>query len=105
MYWLVQEAPSIGMKVWLSGGRCAVCKKTWYAHWHKSAAHGRGYYISKRKSRKDTYYSADYWMHDRWDSPLRKRGMSWWVEHFWPIPGWPEDWDNPKHQEVYSRGD
>ena len=30
-----QEAQEIGNKVWLSGGRLVVNKKTWYAHYHK----------------------------------------------------------------------
>jgi len=100
-YWLTQEAPSIGMKVWESGGRCAICKKTWYAHLHKGQAHGRGYPMSRRQQIEDNFYSADYWMHDRWKSRKRKRGITWWVDHFWPIPGWPEDWDDPKYQEVF----
>jgi GT2 family glycosyltransferase len=100
-YFLTQEAPSIGMKVWENGGRCAICKKTWYAHLHKGARHGRGYNISRRQQIEDNFYSADYWMHDRWRSRKRKRGFSWWVDHFWPSPGWPEDWDNPKYQESF----
>jgi glycosyltransferase involved in cell wall biosynthesis len=100
-YWLTQEAPSIGMKVWESGGRCAICKKTWYAHLHKGQAHGRGYPMSKRQQIGDNYYSADYWMHDRWHSRKFKRGIYWWVDHFWPIPGWPEDWDDPKYEKAF----
>lgn len=107
-YWLTQEAPSIGMKVWESGGRCVVSKKTWYAHLHKSNRTGRGYHISRRQQIGDNYYSADYWMHDRWDSRRRKYGILWWVDHFWPIPGWPEDWDDPKYEREFlypGRGD
>ena len=100
-YWLTQEAPSIGMKVWESGGRCAICKKTWYAHLHKGQAHGRGYPMSRRQQIGDNYYSADYWIHDRWNSRKRKRGIYWWVDHFWPIPGWPEDWDNPEYEQKF----
>ena len=29
--------------------------------------------------------------------------MEWFVEKFWPIPGWPEDWKDPKYQEEYKR--
>jgi glycosyltransferase involved in cell wall biosynthesis len=106
-YWLWQEAQSIGMKVWLSGGRCVRNKKTWYAHLHKGQRHGRGYHIIKKNCIEDNVFSADQWMNDRWADPLRVRGIHWFVEHFWPIPGWPADWDNPQHQQdfVYPRND
>jgi hypothetical protein len=28
---------------------------------------------------------------DRW--PKRTRNIKWFVEHFWPIPGWPDNWE------------
>jgi hypothetical protein len=40
------EFQEIGLKCWLSGGRCIVNKKTWYAHWHKDK---RGYPLSGNK--------------------------------------------------------
>jgi len=42
-------------------------------------------------------------MHDKWQSPPRARTMRWFVEHFWPIPGWPADWDNPAYEAAYKR--
>jgi hypothetical protein len=30
-------------------------------------------------------------MSDAW--PLATRKMKWFVDHFWPIPGWPDDWE------------
>lgn len=97
-YWLWQESISIGMKVWLSGGRCLIDKECWYAHLHKGRRFGRGYFLSKHRVRQANIFSADYWMHDRWDSPLRIHDMRWFVDHFWPIPGWPSDWDDPHYQ-------
>ena len=99
-YWLWQESTCIGMKVWLSGGRCLIDKFMWYAHLHKGARHGRGYWINKSDVMEAAYYSADHWMNDKWDSPLRVRDMHWFVDHFWPMSGWPEDWDNPKYHEA-----
>ena len=90
-YKLHQEATSIGMKVWLSGGRCVRNKKTWYAHLHKGRKHGRGYFVSKRYCMDSNRMATEYWMYNQW--PERVRDISWFVEHFWPIPGWPEDWD------------
>lgn len=99
-----QEPQAVGMKVWLSdGGRCVRNKKTWYAHLHKGKQWGRGYRLSKHKAIEDEAYSADFWMHDKWQSPPRARTMRWFVEHFWPIPGWPADWDNPAYEAAYKR--
>lgn len=101
-YYHFQEPQAIGMKVWLSdGGRCVRNKKTWYAHLHKGKQWGRGFTLSKRRCIQDEMHGADFWMHDRW--PDRARGIHWFVEHFWPIPGWPDDWENPAYEAEYLR--
>lgn len=96
---LHQEATTIGMKVWLSGGRCIRNKKTWYAHLHKGKKHGRGYNISKAYSIESNKIAAHYWMNDLW--PERVRGIHWFVDHFNGIPGWPEDWDDPHYEKDF----
>ena len=96
------EAINIGMKVFMAGGRTLRDKSTWYAHLHKGRKHGRGYWMDKRFMQAINLWSADYWMNDRWDHPLKVRGMADFVEYFGPIPGWPEDWDNPQHQEDFN---
>jgi len=60
-----QEPQEIGMKVWLSGGRMVVNKKTHYAHWHKQStgygftnAEQRNFNESVEKGRK---YSFEHW--------------------------------------------
>ena len=85
----IGEPQEISMKVWLSGGRLLRNKKTWYAHWHKGKEHGRGYFIDKRGLIKGNAYSVDYWMNNRW--PKAIHDMAWLIEHFWPVPTWPED--------------
>jgi len=95
------ESLNIGFKVFMSGGRMMRDKSTWYAHLHKGRRHGRGYWMDKRFMQKINLWSADYWMNDKWEHPLRVRSIRDFVEHFWPIPGWPEDWDNPKYQEEF----
>jgi len=97
-FMLHQEATTLGFKVWESGGRCVRNKNTWYAHLHKGQKHGRGYHVSKHYSVESNWIAADCWMNDRWEHPLRVRGIRWFVEHFWPIPGWPVDWDDPRYQ-------
>lgn len=90
------EAQEIGNKTWLGGGKLVVNKKTWYAHWHKGKK-GKGYGFSnaqyerfmaeKDRSRR---YCRDFWLNDRWAG--RVHDWKWLVEKFWPIPTWPENW-------------
>jgi len=100
--WLWGESLNIGLKVFCAGGQMKRDKSTWYAHLHKGRRHGRGYFVHKRKMQAINLWSADYWMNDRWEHPLKTRGIREFVEHFWPIPGWPEDWDDPKYQEEFE---
>ena len=95
------ESLQVTFKTWLSGGRCLRDKSTWYAHLHKGRRHGRGYWMDKRFMQRINLWSADYWMNDRWEHPLKERTMHDFVDHFWPIPGWPEDWDNQKYQDEF----
>lgn len=93
-YNIYQESQELCMKTWLSGGAVKRNKHTWYAHLHKTREHGQAqkYNMSKRLKIKSEEVSVDYWMNDRWPKATRK--IKWFVEHFWPIPGWPEDWEN-----------
>ena len=95
------ESINIGMKVFMSGGRCLRDKSTWYAHLHKGRKHGRGYWMDKKFMQKINLWTADYWMNDKWEHPLKERGIREFVEYFWPIPGWPDDWDNPEYQDSF----
>lgn len=99
-----QEAQEIGNKVWLSGGRLVVNKKTWYAHWHKGK-NGKGYGFSNEQykkhllgTEKGRLYCIDYWL----STKTYKHDFEWLLQKFWPIPTWPENWkeqimlDRPK---------
>lgn len=93
----VQEFQEIGNKVWLSGGRVVINKKTWYAHLHKGKEFGRGYWIDKRHLARGQRFCVWYWMNDRWEE--RTFDFRWLIEKFWPVPSWPTnpdgslDWD------------
>lgn len=84
------EAQEIGMKAWLSGGRVIVNKNTWYAHWHKGKVDGRGYFLDNRWLDKGARYTKKWVTDEAWDKQTLP--FNWIVEKFWPIPGWPEDW-------------
>lgn len=89
------EPQEVGYKTWLSGGRCIVNKNAWYAHMHKNEreldSNGRTWKLSWNAMRETGRFQTWYWMLDKWPKATRK--MKWFVEHFWPIPGWPSDWE------------
>jgi hypothetical protein len=95
-----QEAQELGMKIWLSGGRVIRNKKTWYAHLHKGKTHGRGYYLSKQSMVESEIYSTDLWMNDKWEGQTRP--LKWLIDKFWPLEGWPEDWQDSKYQQQHE---
>lgn len=88
------EPLEVGLKYWLGGGEVKVNKKTWYAHLFKN----RHYYHGKRadrdyklnlKAKAGHVWSSHHWMRN--EEPNMIHPMSWLVEKFWPVPGWPED--------------
>lgn len=85
-----QEAEEISFTTWLSGGRCVVNKRTWYAHLHKGPTYGRMYYLDVTDCRASYRYSYDFWMHNRLAN--RVHDFDWLIEKFQPLPGWPRDW-------------
>lgn len=97
-----QESQEISNKVWLSGGREIVNKKTWYAHMHKGKR-GKGYGFSNEQYRqhmigteKGRVFCIDYWMNNKHLTDPKETLMihpfEWLLEKFWPVPTWPEDW-------------
>lgn len=94
----IGEPQEIAMKVWLSGGRVMVNKKTWYAHLWKGReyrakfreAYGRDYTrVGRQERKRGNAYSLDYWFFDRW--PNAVHDLAWLVERFYPVPTWSED--------------
>lgn len=84
------EAQEIGLKTWLSGGRVVVNKHTWYAHLHKGRKHGRGYNLDSRQLYKGAEQTTK-WIGETFIWHKQKRPFSWIIEHFWPVPTWPDD--------------
>lgn len=96
----VLESEELANKTWLSGGKCMVNKATWYAHLHKGSR-GRGYLLNTKHMKRQRAFHIDYWFNNKW--PQAIRSIEWLIERFWPIPGWPEDWRDPKWQENYVK--
>lgn len=97
----IGEQFEIGMKVWLSGGRCMVNKNTWYAHLWKGDAYKlrylqeRGEHLPKRDEHDSRAagidYQTRYWLGNQW--PDRIHDFDWLLDRFWPVPGWPDERD------------
>jgi glycosyltransferase involved in cell wall biosynthesis len=85
------EAQSIMMKAWTSGGRCIVNKNTYYCHLHKGKTYGRGYSLSNATLNQGARFTKKWITNSAWNEK-QVRPFSWLIEHFWPIPGWPDDW-------------
>lgn len=82
IFW--SEFQEIGLKAWLSGGRCMVNKRTWYAHWHKTE--GRGYSLPKGDKEKTEEMVANWRKPNFWHK--QKHTLEWLVERFRPVPTW-----------------
>jgi len=88
-----QEAQELGMKLWMSGGKCVRNKKTWYAHFHKNRRQGGRYFpLNRKKKLKGVEHSSDLWMNNKWSGTVDGRSIQWLIKKFWPVPGWPEEW-------------
>ncbi len=99
---MILEAEEISCKAWLTGGKVMTNKKAWYAHLHKGKQFGRMYFINKWELRRGRRYHIDLWMNDKWPRATKK--MEWLIDHFWPVPTWPDDWRDPKYKEQYLAG-
>ncbi len=80
----------MSFKAWLSGGQLMIDKRAYHAHWWKSRAN-RTVPLDWKSIRLTQWQMTWYLSHDQW--PKATRTFKWFVEHFWPIPGWPEDWE------------
>lgn len=115
-YYFYQEAQEVGLRQWMSGGRCVINKRTWYAHYHKgkNALHtidgreGRGFFLNLRLKRDSEKFATDYWLHDR--MPGAAITFAQFVERFSDLlthvqgaDRWPEDWhDFAKHRAAFE---
>lgn len=80
------ESEEICFETIKAGGRVKKNSNTWYAHLHKGNKYGRMYWMSKEENRKSANYSYNYWVHENKSFFIKL------IESFWPLPGWPDDW-------------
>lgn len=85
------EFQEIGLKCWLSGGKVMVNKKTYYAHLHKGRKYGRGYKLDEKWLTMGRNHTMKWIHNEAWDKQTLP--FSWLIEHFAPVPTWPENWE------------
>src|SRR3990167_8455126 len=96
------EAQEIGNKAWLSGGSVKVNKNTWYAHYHKTKnSQGLDFSNNQHKAYRDGIergrsFGTDFWLNNKWSK--RVHDFEWLIKKFWPVPTWPDNW-----QEIYQK--
>jgi methyltransferase family protein/glycosyl transferase family 2 len=84
------EFQEIGLKCWLSGGRVMVNKRTHYAHLHKGSKYGRGYKLSESWLKQGRNHTMLWPWNEAWAGQTLP--FEWLIDHFWPVPTWPENW-------------
>lgn len=84
IFW--SEFQEIGLKNWLSGGKCMVNKNTWYAHWHKTDS--RGYNLPKDDKEKTEAVVAKWLDKDKFWHKQKYELVPFFKERFPDMPGW-----------------
>ena len=90
----------ISCKLWLSGGRVLVNRRTWHSHCFRTKPNfSFPYDLSGRQVQHAKHRAKDIFFNGKWDKAIYL--LSWLVEKFWPIPGWTdEDLRKLKETEV-----
>ena len=84
------ESTELAMNYWLGDGKVKVITKTWYAHLRKRPRHYSMGLFSKMGRASVSYtWATKYWMNEEHGKP---KSFSWFIDKFWPIPGWPDNW-------------
>ena len=87
-YGHAQEPIWLALKNWLMGGKVMVNKKTRYAHLHQQG-NKRGYHMDKEQENKSYYLAASHFIGNKGHY---LHDFEWFIEKFYPMPTWPEDW-------------
>lgn len=78
-----QEGCELACKIWLSGGKLRINKRTWYAHWNRGKS---TYSLGAHEKRRSIERSHELWLGNQWY--YQKYDFTWLLEKFQP-PGWP----------------
>ena len=84
------DGVEIGFKAWLSGGALKINKNAYHGHYFKRNEK-RTVPLNRDAMRNTQHHSTWYWTQDKW--PKATREFKWFVKKFWPIPNWPDNWE------------
>lgn len=84
------EFQEVGLNCWLSGGKVIVNKKCHYLHLHKGKKYGRGYRLPESALVQGRNHTMKWIWNEAWSKQTLP--FEWLIDHFWPVPGWGEDW-------------
>lgn len=81
----------VACKTWLSGGKCIVNHKTWYAHMFRTQGGDFGfpYPISGKQVEHAKETARNLFFENKWEKQIKP--VSWLVEKFWPVRGWTDE--------------
>ena len=93
----------VSCKMWLSGGRVLVNKRTWHSHMFRTKPiFSFPYELSGRQVQRAKKMVKDLFFNNKW--PKQTKPLSWLIEKFMPIPGWrDEDLANLKASEAVGK--
>lgn len=82
---------AVAIKTWLSGGKCMVSHKTWYAHLFRprKGDFGFPYPPETRKYKEARAYAHDLFFNNKFDKAIYP--LSWLIKRFMPVPEWTEE--------------
>lgn len=95
------EFQELGLKCWLSGGQVKVNKKCKYLHLHKGSKYGRGYRLAESALVQGRNQTMKWIWNEAWNKQTLP--FKWLIEHFWPVPSWPENWEEVLYAERKPR--
>ena len=91
------EPADLGLRTWLGpwAGKVMVNKAVWYAHLHQDHR-ARGYPVDWPEVKRSYLWTANHWMRNQW--PEAVKPLAWLIERFWPVPTWPDNWQDLQAQ-------
>lgn len=81
-----QQGTEVACKTWLSGGKCIVNRKTWYAHMFRTQGGDFGFPYPNPGIEQARKYSRELWLGNNWAGAIYP--LSWLIEKFAPVPDW-----------------
>jgi glycosyltransferase involved in cell wall biosynthesis len=98
------QGTEVACKTWLSGGRCLVNQRTWYAHLFRTQGGDFSFPYKQDNNQVENArkYSRELFLDNTW--PKQKYPLSWLVDKFQPVPGWHDGTDEGMLEKIREHG-